>query len=773
MSLERLRIRLSPAEGWLGVSLLFVLCLALAQAIDDSAWVLGRTELTDFLPWTAAGGAAVGLLGAKVGWGRLTTYLIGAAFAALLVPVLVGGVLLRDAGAGGGSWGDLFRASANSAVEAALDLTVRGQTITHEYGHFLLVLGLVVWATSQFAAFATFRHRRPLGAIVVLGIALVANMSLTPPQRDQFGFLVLFTVAALLLLVRLHAVDEQASWVRRRIGDPIAVSSMYLRGGTAFVVASVLGALVLTGTASSAPLAGAWSGIDSWLADAGRGLQRYFPFVQSVRGPVVVDFGPTAPITGRWVTDSAVAIQVRVPAGDRTKYYWSATTYDQFDGSGWSQSSGAQQARDPGAEILAGTADAPISEGHVAIGVSVQPVGYHGSSVVTPGTVLAVDRATQLTTLGPGGFFEALDTVPGNVSYQVTALVPILGDANPNGLTQNRLRAAGRDYPPEVAAAYLDVPPGVLGPESLTILSVAKARMAQNTPYDLAKGLVDELHSSAFTYATDVTDVDCGGRSIVECFAHYRRGYCQYYASTMTMLLRFEGVPARLVQGFLPGDRTSDGVETIRNSNAHAWVQVYFPGFGWVDFDPTGGNVSQAQEIPVGRPVPTPSIAPRPSGSGEDVSGPDIRRRPSSDGGATGGTSGSSGPAGPLGYVAIAVLLAVFVGAIAFAAYRRSPRDLTPAQAYRGITRLAARLGFAPRPTQTIYEYAEALGDVLPVARPDLRTVARATVEVAYGRHQLEADRVRAVREAAATLRITLLRLLLRRRYRWGGRRRR
>ena len=70
-------------------------------------------------------------------------------------------------------------------------------------------------------------------------------------------------------------------------------------------------------------------------------------------------------------------------------------------------------------------------------------------------------------------------------------------------------------------------------------------------------------------------------------------------AATMAVLLRDLGVPTRIVEGFLPGtvDRIS-GIETIPQSSAHAWVEVYFPGHGWVMFDPTGGNLSQVESLP-------------------------------------------------------------------------------------------------------------------------------------------------------------------------------
>jgi hypothetical protein len=88
---------------------------------------------------------------------------------------------------------------------------------------------------------------------------------------------------------------------------------------------------------------------------------------------------------------------------------------------------------------------------------------------------------------------------------------------------------------------------------------------------------------------------------------------------------------------------------------------------------------------------------------------------------------------------------------------------------WSSLARLAGRFGWAPRPTQTPFEYAQALGDVLPVARPELHVVANAKVEAAYGRRVLDEQGIAALREAYRRLRLLLLRLAFRRPTRRGG----
>ncbi|MDP9482325.1 MAG: hypothetical protein M3P84_03785, partial [Chloroflexota bacterium] len=91
------RLTLAPAEGWLTVGLVALLCATMAISIDDVAPILAREDFTNLLLPMALMGMAAGLIGVKVGWGRWRTYLVGAAFAALIVPLVVGGVWSRKA----------------------------------------------------------------------------------------------------------------------------------------------------------------------------------------------------------------------------------------------------------------------------------------------------------------------------------------------------------------------------------------------------------------------------------------------------------------------------------------------------------------------------------------------------------------------------------------------------------------------------------------------------------------------------------------------------
>jgi len=747
------RIPLAPAEGWSTVGLTLLLCLTFAWSLDDARWVLGRPNWLDFLQWTVLGGVLAGFVGAKVGWSRWLTYLLGSIFAALIVPLLTGSIAFPD----GGSLHDMYVATAAAVTESYSDLVVHNQASTIQYLHYLLTLGLLVWATSMFASYAIFGHHRPLSAVAVVGLLLIGNMALT--INDQLYYLVIYSLAALFLLIRGHVVEEQSEWLRRRIGDPASISSVYLRGGTAFVSVAVVGALVLTQTAASKPLAGAWDGVSDSLLSVSRAIQRFLPAGGANRS-FGVSFGSTAAVQQVWTTDSSLAFTVQLPPQDDTDYYWRAATYDQIDLNGWSETNRTTVGRPAGESLLTGYADSVAPEGRKQLTFTVTPADFRGSTIVSPATPDRIDENTQLTVTGKDGYFATADRDGGSGPYRVVALVPVDG-TEPGQLNEELLRAAGSDYPPEVRSLYLGVADGQFGPFARELEAKIVAESPSNTPYDLAATIVKELHSSAFTYDTDVRGINCAGISTVECFAQFKRGFCQYYAATMAVILRDLGVPTRIALGFLPGSRDRQtGTERVFNSNAHAWVEVYFPTIGWVTFDPTGGGVAQLAPLPSGRPVASGAAA---SGGGGAL----LTRPPETDpfanepsGSVPGRSRGTS--LGPL--VAVGVLLLLAFGGLAFIVWQRGPRAGTTADmAYGTVTRLAARFGFGPRPTQTVYEFTGALGEVLPASRPELETVAVAKVESAYGQRVLGADRLAALRAAQRRLRLSLLRLAFRR----------
>ncbi len=149
-------------------------------------------------------------------------------------------------------------------------------------------------------------------------------------------------------------------------------------------------------------------------------------------------------------------------------------------------------------------------------------------------------------------------------------------------LNAAKLRAASTDYPEEIGSVYLQLPVLDARIPELARGVAAKAR----TPYDKAVAIETFLRSR-FTYTLELTGKP-GDDPLPHFLFETHAGHCEYFASAMTIMLRTLGIASREVNGFLPGEFNDlAGDYIVRASDAHSWVEAYFPGTGWVTFDPT------------------------------------------------------------------------------------------------------------------------------------------------------------------------------------------
>jgi protein-glutamine gamma-glutamyltransferase len=155
--------------------------------------------------------------------------------------------------------------------------------------------------------------------------------------------------------------------------------------------------------------------------------------------------------------------------------------------------------------------------------------------------------------------------------------------------TPGQLRAATQDYPDDIRATYLQLP--ALDPRVPALALQVTAHSA--TPYDKASAIEAYLRTH-YGYTLDLSGTPPADPLAYFLFTR-RAGHCEYFASAMTVMVRSLGIPARYINGFLPGEYNDvDGEYVIRASDAHSWVEVYFPDYGWVTFDPTPPAEEQA-----------------------------------------------------------------------------------------------------------------------------------------------------------------------------------
>jgi hypothetical protein len=270
----------------------------------------------------------------------------------------------------------------------------------------------------------------------------------------------------------------------------------------------------------------------------------------------------------------SVALRIQyqnVPAGELR---FKAATYDVFQETTWQASPKREVLRERGTLVFR------MVPGESVGSVTVYRQRMESMALPLPVETLAIDLRRTTVSLDEGGAVSLRG-------------IPI------EALEYRALVAAG----PVTAA----LPPGegktpaaVLGREGVTdrITQLAAQAMGEGSAAERAGRLEDFLIRS-YTYTLDF--VGRGGDHPVDDFLfRYKSGHCEYFASAMVLLLRSQGIPARLVTGFLGGEfNPLEGYYIVRQSNAHAWVEAWLgEGVGWRVFDPTP---------PSGRPVTQPS----------------------------------------------------------------------------------------------------------------------------------------------------------------------
>jgi transglutaminase-like putative cysteine protease len=243
--------------------------------------------------------------------------------------------------------------------------------------------------------------------------------------------------------------------------------------------------------------------------------------------------------------------------------YWRSMSYDRYTGSDWERSGNTTRYAGPLAEPVGDSGRVTV-RARVASTVQTIPAPWKATRV---GPRIADRTRVYDAGLQPTGELE-----PGE-SFTVTSRVP--------NWTVADLRTAGTEYPEPIVERYTQLPADT--PARVSRLAGEVTADAE-TPYEKAVAVERWLETNKrYSLSARRPSGDFADGFLFEMEV----GYCQYFATGMVAMLRAEGVPARYVSGYSPYERTDFGTYTIRGKYAHAWVEVYFPGEGWVTFDPT------------------------------------------------------------------------------------------------------------------------------------------------------------------------------------------
>src|SRR6266699_642898 len=568
-------LSLVPGEGWFALLLLTIAVYCVVFSIISANWVSNSYILL----LSTAAGLLLGLCIAKIqrfpqAILHLAAVLVGHWFSIWLtsvfafhIPWLLLLENLRSVIIGG------FTAAPSANSEMV----------------FLFYLTFLSFFLGYFGAWLIYRARLPwLVALVYCAIMLV---NLNYIKQDLSLVVVIMLGALILLIARIQLVNQLAQWTHEGLYTDRVwlqnITRQFVQVGAFFTLLILLIAWILPVLAQPVSGSNLWNNLDNAWANITHGQ---FPLTSP--GTLFQPYQPSTDFFGDQLTISG---NVNLPTGEVLSYtstssqpqYLAGFTYDQFDGHTWTSSSNGSQQFDANAQL--------------------HPVDTPGNfnQVTTSVTLVNPPDGTKHYLYGPmqPASFSVLTTLYGNTiitawtqqsnftsqeKYQVRSNISTATaqDLLTVPLPQDNQSLWSHDPNSSTLHQYDLQTPSDL-PSSVQHTLQQWTNGSSNV-YTAMKKLESHLSDPAqFRYSVNNPPVPVNVDAVAWLLQTHQ-GYCTYYATAMTIMARMLGVPARIVNGFSQGHFDSQHW-VVNVTDAHSWVQVYFSGFGWINFDPTPG----------------------------------------------------------------------------------------------------------------------------------------------------------------------------------------
>ncbi len=687
---------LAPAEGWFALVLLAVAVYCVVYSITSVGWV----DHTFILYWSATAGLIVGLAIAKLQ--RLPQVILH------LAACLIGhwlSIWLTSVIAFNVSWHLLI-----ATIGAVIADPAR---INNSEMVFLFYLSFLCFFLGYFGTWLIYRAHLPwLLAIVYCSILLI-NLSYV---KHDISLIVTILLAALILLIaRIQLTAKLVQWKSEGLHTDRpwlqGITRRFMQIASAVVVLTLLLGWMLPTLSQTDAGANFWNGLDNaWLNIVQNPLSLQDPgsILQAYQAPTNF-FGDQLTIAG----------SVHLPVGEVLNYtssaapqYLAGFTYDHFDGHTWTSLSSVNRQNYEADTSLPNDTAHNYKTATTSVTIVLPPDGPK-HYIFGPAQPSSFDVATTIYGMPIVSAWVQQSAMTKGEHYQVTSFISTASaqDLSAVSLPQGNSNIwKGNGKYSTLEAYYLQVPAD-LSPQ-IWKTTQQWMRGAANA-YDALRRLEAHLSDQTqFTYAVDNPPVP-GNVDAVSWLLQTRRGYCTYYATAMTIMARQLGIPARIVNGFSHGHLDIQRkVWVVDGSDAHSWVQAYFPGFGWINFDPTPGYTLNNGNNP--QPTTSPVPTPQPTSTN-----PKKNTRPNSS--HTGENPAAPGAAAQdtflVSFSMITLLCSILILLVAIARYWwRSLYDDSTfiTRTFWRLCRMAGWVGLSPRSWQTPYEYSSMLSSRVP-----------------------------------------------------------
>ena len=570
-------------EDWLTLCAVVICFVTLAISIQQAQWVARMPPLVP----TALGGLLVGLFAARIRFPSIAIHPVALAIGVFVVIMAAQqyaeGVTLSERLAD-------FRIRMNEWWAV-----VRANDISNDNLPFVTLVHGITFMVAYLACWALFKWHNAWLAIVPAGVVLLANISFLRGQPSA-AFIV-FLFGAIVLIARMHLQKNQSRWKKQRVEYPefVSLNSLQVTIWIALTLI-VLAWMVPLGTQASA-VEGVFDTVVRPATNKSEGLARLFHNVDSRKGARLHTFGGVLPIQGSVKLGTKPVLEVQSGEAGLIR----ATSYDEYTGNGW-KSTDRQTTRVDATELAA---DSEANTSYLKRVVTVLKVKIINaeSTILTLGTPLTTTLNSLVDT--PDGFKGDIERIRSRIGLGKDDQYNSFGSVS--RATQEELTAAGVDYPAWVTERYLQLPkslPARVREESQRLTAGAASRKAIEdagispdeksqrptaaaaSPYDAAIAIQTYLRE--FPYDLSVESAPPGRDSVDFLLFDLKRGYFDYQSTAMAVMLRTLGIPSRIAVGYtLDANEAVETTYTVQKDDAYSWVEVFFPRYGWIIFNPT------------------------------------------------------------------------------------------------------------------------------------------------------------------------------------------
>jgi len=695
------RRRLRFRGGWFALPIYVLLVLIYPLSLQQAEWV----RAADHFTWLAILGVITGVLVGNTRMSTTRAILLGGVLGAIAIVIATsmateGNAILRE---------KLVKLAIN--VNNWLTQVLAGESASDPTA-FILFLGATTWSSAFVGTFALQRTGRPWDMLLFVGFCLIVNVSMA--LTNLLADLVVFSLASLVLLVRLHIVLLQDRWQRYNIVPSGEMDWRLLRGGLTWALVLVIMAFFTPRVGAAEVLGRAYNVFESPYHSVEAEWQRFFAGVSGPSKMRGVSFTESFRLGQSPNLSDRVVMTVDAASG----HFWRAMTYDFYTGGSWrnTETDRVDKVAVPalGRERFDATFEINVQQPGGLLFVANEPV--------------KVNIPAQFQTGADRTYSTGMRAVRGGQAsekYTVTSFVSVADKAV--------LRRGPTGYSDYIKQKYLQLPSTL--PQRVKDLAHRIAKDETNN-YDMAEAIESYLRTT-YHYAPQVKAAPPGRDPVDYFLFDLKEDFCEYFSASMTVMLRELGIPARVVEGYTTGTLDPNtGKYVVKELDAHAWVEAYFPTFGWIEFEPTP---SQAPFLRIDSDLTGGATLPGDERGIDDPDNPRVARdeseglgRSDLDPGLESASSDLDEPFDPKPMLGVLLIVALLMLG-AWTRFQMRFRGQRPIDAAWGKARLlAAYAGYHPHPAQTSYEYAAMLGDAVPDAKTAILDIAESRVRDRY-----------------------------------------